>query len=85
MYTQEWGDWFAVEIVDFNATSKHHTIQYVIDGWVEVVELSKYQVRFVDDSSYTHGLHESLAPKSSVSIISSLIDWTFSAMGGAQQ
>ena len=50
-----------------------------------MVELSKYQVRFVDDSSYTHGLHESLAPKSSVSIISSLIDWTFSAMGGAQQ
>ena len=29
IYTEEWGDWYAVDIVAFNQTSKMHTVEYV--------------------------------------------------------
>eukprot|EP00729_Bicosta_minor_P006564 gene6564-32187_t len=39
--SEDWGSWYAVDVLGFNSTSKMHSIQYLVDEWVEDIDLTK--------------------------------------------
>jgi len=58
VYCTEWENWYAADVLRFHAETNSHELEYVLDGWQEVADLTNFHVKILEgdeEDSYTHG------------------------------
>eukprot|EP00040_Diaphanoeca_grandis_P004823 m.30277 g.30277 ORF g.30277 m.30277 type:complete len:137 (-) comp16249_c0_seq1:347-757(-) len=58
VFCTEWENWYAADVLRFHEETNSHELEYVLDGWQEVADLTNFHVKILegdDDDSYTHG------------------------------
>lgn len=58
VYCTEWENWYAADVLRYHSETNSHELEYVLDGWQEVADLTNFHVKVLDsnyDDNYTHG------------------------------